>query len=249
MSLQWNVYDTKKEMGGAAAERAAQIIRDAVAKRGRARVIVATGNSQLDFIEALTSRTDVPWSSVDIFHMDEYVGMNDQHPASFRRWIRERVVDRVRPGSAHYMAGDAEDIDAECMRYTALLQAAPIDVAFVGIGENGHIAFNDPHVADFQDPATVKRVELDETCRRQQVGEGHFPDLNAVPREAVTLTCPALMNAENLVCCVPEARKAKAVQASLEGPVTEACPGSLIRTHPNAYLYFDRESAALVRRT
>jgi glucosamine-6-phosphate deaminase len=217
-----------------------------VAKRGRARVVVATGNSQIDFISALTGLPDVPWHAVGIFHMDEYVGMSDSHPASFRKWIRERVVDKVRPASAEYLIGDAQDIEGECSRYSALLLAAPVDLAFVGIGENGHIAFNDPHVADFNDPKTVKVVELDEACRRQQVGEGHFPSIEEMPKEALTMTCPALMRAEHLVCSVPDARKARAVANAIEGPLSESCPASLLRTHPDARVYLDRESASLL---
>jgi glucosamine-6-phosphate deaminase len=146
----------------------------------------------------------------------------------------------------HYLTGDAADIDAECRRYGALIDAEPVDVGFIGIGENGHIAFNDPPVADFQDPATVKTVELDEACRRQQVGEGHFPSLAEAPREALSVTCPAIMRFQRLVCIVPEARKAAAVRCSLEGPVSEACPGSILRTHPRASLYLDSASAALL---
>jgi glucosamine-6-phosphate deaminase len=156
------------------------------------------------------------------------------------------VVDKVRPRSAEYLRGDASDVQAECSRYSSLLLAAPVDVAFVGIGENGHIAFNDPHVADFNDPETVKIVELDEACRRQQVGEGHFPSVEDVPAEALTMTCPALMRAAHLVCSVPDARKAKAVADAVRGPLTERCPASLLRKHPDARLYLDKESASLL---
>jgi glucosamine-6-phosphate deaminase len=209
-------------------------------------VIVATGNSQIAFIDALTTMSDVPWSNTVIFHMDEYVGMSADHPASFRKWIRERVVERVHPAAAHYLHGDAPDAEAECQRYTALLNEAPVDLAFVGIGENGHIAFNDPHVAKFDDPLTVRRVTLDDACRRQQAGEGHFPSFDDVPREALTLTCPALLRAAHLVCSVPDSRKAGAVAAAVNGPLTEQCPASILRTHDDARLYLDRESAALL---
>ena len=248
MGFSWQVFESRQQLGQAAAERAASIIRAAVAERGRARVIVATGNSQLAFIDALTAMPDIPWSQTEIFHMDEYAGMPDTHPASFRKWIRERVVDRVKPAAAHYIEGDAADLKGECERYAGLLNAGPIDVAFVGIGENGHIAFNDPHVANFQDPLTIKVVDLDEACRRQQVGEGHFPSMDDVPREALTLTCPALLRAAHLVCCVPDARKANAVKCSVEGPISEACPGSSLRTHLDATLFLDRQSASLLTR-
>jgi glucosamine-6-phosphate deaminase len=246
-SMKVQVFASKHDLGEAAAEQAAAFIRAAVQSRGEARIIVATGNSQLEFIDALVRVPDVPWNAVHVFHMDEYFGMSEDHPASFRRWIRERVVDRVHPKTAAYLDGSAPDAEAECLRYAQLIMEGPIDLAFVGIGENGHIAFNDPPVADFFDPNVVKPVTLDEACRRQQVGEGHFPSVSETPREALTLTCPALMRAEHLVCCVPDARKAKAVQAALEGPVTTACPASLLRTHPSVYLYLDQDSASLLK--
>jgi glucosamine-6-phosphate deaminase len=246
MGLTVQVYSSRAQLGAAAAERAASVMREAVASSGRVRIIVATGNSQLDFIDALTRIPGLPWHAAEIFHMDEYAGMSSDHPASFRRWIRERVTERVRPASADYLDGQAADLQSECGRYADLLDKAPIDLAFVGIGENGHIAFNDPHVARFDDPQILKVVDLDEACRRQQVGEGHFTAIADVPREALTLTCPALLRAEHLVCCVPEARKAEAVRASLEGPLTEVCPGSALRTHSDAHLYLDRDSARLL---
>lgn len=238
------VFGSKGDLGDAAAERAATIIREAVRTRGEARIIVATGNSQLEFSDALVRRQDVPWARVVVFHMDEYASMSEDHPASFRRWVRERIVERTRPAAAHYILGDAPDLEAECDRYAELLLEAPIDCAFVGIGENGHIAFNDPHEADFFDPKVVKVVTLDDACRRQQVGEGHFPSLEETPERALTLTCPALMRAVHVVCCVPDARKATAVRAAVEGPVSTSCPASLLRTHPNAELYLDGASAA-----
>ena len=248
MAFSWQVFDSRQQLGEAAAKRAASLIQSAVAERGRARVIVATGNSQLAFIDALTSMPGIPWGAVEIFHMDEYAGMSDTHPASFRKWIRERVVDKVNPAAAHYIHGDVPDLKAECERYSQLLSSAPVDLAFVGIGENGHIAFNDPHVANFKDPLTMKVVDLDEACRKQQVGEGHFASVDEVPREALTLTCPALMRAEHLVCSVPDARKANAVKRSVEGPISEACPGSLLRTHSDAVLFLDKQSASLLAR-
>ena len=248
MAFSWQVFDSRQQLGEAAAQRASSLIQSAVAERGRARVIVATGNSQLAFIDALTSMPGIPWDAVEIFHMDEYAGMSDTHPASFRKWIRERVVDKVNPAAAHYIHGDVPDLKAECERYSQLLNSAPVDLAFVGIGENGHIAFNDPHVANFKDPLTMKVVDLDEACRKQQVGEGHFASVDEVPREALTLTCPALMRAEHLVCSVPDARKANAVKRSIEGPISESCPGSLLRKHPDAVLFLDKQSASLLPR-
>jgi len=240
------VFPARDALGAGAAEMAAAITRHAADQRGRARIIVATGNSQLDLIGALTNLPGVPWNSVEVFHMDEYVGLPENHPASFRLWIRTRVADKVHPKAVHYIAGDAPDLDAEIERYTRLLTEAPVDLAFVGFGENGHIAFNDPHVADFQDPAMLKRVTLDDPCRRQQAGEGHFPTPADVPRDAVTITCPGLFRAEAWVCCVPERRKAEAVRNALEGPIATACPASIVRTHPNATVYLDPQSSSLL---
>lgn len=240
------IFSTRRELGKASAEHAAEIIRDAIRRKGKARIVVATGNSQLDMITALPEVPDIDWKSVEVFHMDEYAGMLATHPASFRLWIKNRVEDKLHPGKVHYIQGDAPDPDAELQRYTQLMLAEPIDLAFVGFGENGHIAFNDPHVADFNDPKTLKRVMLDDACRRQQAGEGHFPTFDDVPTEAFTVTCPGLFRAEAWVCVVPERRKAEAVRNALEGPISEACPSSIVRTHPNATVYLDAESAALL---
>ncbi len=240
------VYASVAAMGEAAAAEAAEIIRAAIARKGRARIVVATGNSQLALIGALVGRKDVDWKSVEVFHMDEYAGISADHPSSFRHWIRTRVEEKVHPAKVHYLEGDASDIDGEMARYAELLTAAPIDVAFVGFGENGHIAFNDPPVADFDDPAIVKRVTLDEGCRRQQAGEGHFSGIDAVPREALTITCPGLFRAEAWVCAVPDARKAEAVRGALEGPISTVCPASLVRRHRRASVYLDAESAGLL---
>jgi glucosamine-6-phosphate deaminase len=232
-------------LGEAAAGRAAQLMKSAIEERGRARVIVATGNSQIPLVEALVKQ-DVDWKRAEIFHMDEYAGMPPDHPASFRRWIKTRVEEKVHPGKMNYLAGDAPDLEAEMNRYSQLLMEAPIDLAFVGFGENGHIAFNDPHVADFNDPAVVKRITLDEACRRQQAGEGHFKDVQSVPRDAVTVTCTGLFRANAWICCVPEARKAQAVRNALEGPISVSCPASIVRRHPNAHVYLDQESSSLL---
>jgi len=239
------VFEDKRAMGAAAATAAGEIIRHAIDQRDQARVIVGTGNSQDEVIEELT-RQDIDWSRVEVFHMDEYVGMADTHPASFRRWLRDHLVNIVHPAATHYMEGDAEDLDAECRRYGELLASAPVDICFAGFGENGHIAFNDPHVADFNDPLAVKRVAMDERCRLQQVGEGHFPTLETSPSEAITLTCPTLLNVEHFICCVPDQRKAEAVHNALGGPLTTDCPASAAVTHPRASIYLDSNSASLL---
>ena len=226
-----------------AADAAAEILRRAVAARGVAHAMFATGNSQLGFVDALVRHTpDVPWSDVVVFHMDEYIGLGPDHPAGFRRWIRQRIVDPTSPRAAHYLDGLAEP-SAECARYTGLLRRHPLDLCCLGIGENGHLAFNDPPVADFDDPAAVKVVELDEACRRQQVNEGHFATLADVPARAMTVTVPALLAAARVLAIVPEARKAEPVRRALTGPVTTACPASVLRTRPQVTLYLDAGSA------
>lgn len=244
--LDVRIFADARTLGVAAAADAAGVISDAIAQRGLARVMVATGNSQLEVIKALVEHHEVEWGKVQGFHMDEYVGIPAHHPASFRLWIRTRFAEKVRPREMHYIEGDRPDPDAVARRYASLLAHGPMDIAFVGIGENGHIAFNDPPVADFNDPLLVKRVTLDETCRAQQVGEGHFPTVNDVPREAVTVSCRGLLEAKHWVCCVPERRKARAVRDSLEGPISTACPGSVARRHPHAILYLDKESSSLL---
>jgi glucosamine-6-phosphate deaminase len=240
------ICESRRSLGAAAAERAANLIRRTIAERGQARIMVATGNSQLDLIEALTAAQDINWKRVDVFHMDEYVGIHADNPSSFRYWIRTRVEQKVHPARVNYIAADASDLDAEIERYSRLIYVAPIDVAFVGFGENGHIAFNDPHVADVNDPVLLKRVTLDEACRRQQAGEGHFKDVDSVPQSAVTVTCPGLFGASAWICSVPELRKAEAVRNALEGPISEACPASIVRRHPNAHVYLDKDSASLL---
>jgi glucosamine-6-phosphate deaminase len=247
-NLQVRVYPSRREASQAAAAAAAMILRGAIANGGRARIVVSTGNSQLDFIQALVDEPEIRWPAVEGFHLDEYAGMPMTHPASFRLWLKTKLAGRVPLAAMHYLAGDAPDLAAECRRYAALLAEAPVDVGFIGIGENGHIAFNDPAVADFADPLPVKIATLDAACRRQQVGEGHFPGLADVPEQALTLTCPTIMGMTHLVCCVPDQRKAEAVRNTLEGPISTACPASILRTHPRAQLFLDADSASLLGR-
>jgi len=241
------VFDTKQELGRAAAERAKAAIGEAIARSGEARVIAATGASQFEFLDALTATPGIDWERVEMFHLDEYVGLPDTHPASFRRYLRERIVQRVHPRAFHYLAGDAEDPAAECRRVGALLTRAPIDVAFVGIGENGHLAFNDPP-ADFETEEPYLVVDLDEACRRQQLGEGWFPGLADVPRRAISMSIRQILKAREILCIVPDARKARAVRDCLEGEVSPIHPSSILQTHPATTVYLDRDSAALLRR-
>jgi glucosamine-6-phosphate deaminase len=239
------VHGDADVLARAAAQAAATAMRDAAAQNGVAHAMFATGNSQLRFVDALVALDGVPWSDVVVFHMDEYVGVGPDHPAGFQRWIRERITDRVQPLRAHYIDGLA-DPQVESARYAELLRNHPLDLCCLGIGENGHLAFNDPPVADFDDPLDVKVVELDAACRSQQVHEGHFPDVDAVPTHAMTVTIPALLRARYVLAVVPEARKAEPVRAALTGPVSTACPASILRTRDNVVLHLDRQSAALL---
>ncbi len=240
------VYRTQAEMAAEAAVMAAGALREALASRGEGRAILASATSQIQFLDALGRQPDLDWSHVTLFHMDEYLGITDAHPASFRRFLRERVELRFRPKVFHYLAGDAPEPLREIARYRDLLAAAPVDLCCLGIGENGHVAFNDPPVADFNDPHPVKLVQLDEACRRQQVGEGCFPTLESVPQYAYTLTIPALCSAAKLICIVPEKRKAEAVRAAVQGPITTACPASILRRKPHCTLMLDADSASLL---
>jgi glucosamine-6-phosphate deaminase len=245
-SLAVGVYETKEILGREAAAEAATHIRNAIHERGKARLVLAAANSQLEMLENLVATKGIDWSVVEVFHLDEYVGLPLTHSASFGGFVKKQFVDRVHPGRVNYFHGEAADTVAECERYAALLLKEPIDVTFLGIGENGHIAFNDPHEADFNDPRTVRTVTLDERCRLQQVGEGHFPNLESVPKGGYTLTCPMAIKAAHLICCVPGTHKAEAVRNSLEGPISTACPGSILRTCQNAKLFLDVHSASLL---
>lgn len=241
------VFPSPAELARAAAGQAAAALVRAVAERGVAHAMFATGNSQLAFVEQLVGHEGVPWGDVVLFHMDEYVGVGPDHPAGFARWIRRRLVAPTRPRAAHLFDGLA-DPDTECARYARLLEAHPLDLCCLGIGENGHLAFNDPGVARFDDPLDVKVVELDEPCRRQQVGEGHFPTVDDVPARATTVTVPALLRAAAVVAVVPEARKAEPVRRALEGPISPDCPASALRHAAQATLYLDADSSALLAR-
>jgi len=207
---------------------------------------MASANSQIQFLEALVGLGGVDWSRITLFHMDEYLGIDADHRASFRRFMRERVERLVKPRAFQYIAGDCLEPLAECERYTRLLSAQPIDLCCLGIGENGHIAFNDPPVANFNDPHKMKLVRLDQECRRQQVGEGHFPSLDAVPQYAFSLTIPLLCSARRMLCIVPEQRKARAVKSALAGPISTTCPASILRRQGQGTLFLDAESASLL---
>jgi glucosamine-6-phosphate deaminase len=243
--MQIKVQDAEG-MAKGAAEIAARILKEAIAQKGRAAFIAATGMSQVGFLKALVATPGIAWDKTTMFHLDEYIGFAPDHPASFRRYLRERLTTRAPIGTVHFIAGDAPDLKQELSRLNGLLAATPIDAAFVGIGENGHLAFNDPP-ADFQTETPYIVVKLDEGCRRQQMGEGWFGSLDEVPREAISMTVRQIMKSAHIICTVPEQRKAQAVKACLEGEVSPQFPASILRTHPSCYLFLDRESASLLK--
>lgn len=239
-----NVSDTTALMGAAAAEAGANSIREAIRARGAATIIVATGASQFTMFERLV-QLDIDWTKVTAFHLDEYVGIGESHPASFRRYLRERFADRLPVPLADfaYVNGDADDPQAECARLSALISAHTVDVAFVGIGENGHLAFNDPP-ADFETTVPYIVVELDEACRRQQMGEGWFASIDRVPERAISMSCHEILRSRRIVCTVPDARKADAVACAVDGPVSPECPASILQRHADCTLYLDRDAAS-----
>jgi glucosamine-6-phosphate deaminase len=233
-----------RDLGRAAAADAAARIRQAVEARGEARIVVATGASQFEVLAALAASPGIPWPQVVGFHLDEYIGLPMSHPASFRRYLKERLVDRVPLRAFHYIDGQA-DPAAECRRVGSLIAEGPIDVALVGIGENGHLAFNDPP-ADFRTEEPYIIVELDEACRRQQLGEGWFSVLGEVPQGAISMSIRQIMRCRAIVCSVPDLRKAAAVRAALSGPVTPLAPASILQEHPAAAVYLDPPAASLL---
>jgi glucosamine-6-phosphate deaminase len=233
-------------MAKAAAETAARILREAVQRQGRAAFVAATGASQLSFLSYLVAAPGIAWERTTMFHLDEYIGMSADHPASFRRYLKERLTSKAPIGSVHFIAGDAPDLSAEIDRLNRAIAAMRIDVAFVGIGENGHLAFNDPP-ADFSAEVPYMIVKLDDACRRQQFGEGWFKTLDDVPQDAVSMTVRQIMKSAHIVCTVPEKRKAQAVKACLEGEIGPMLPASILRTHPSCTLFLDKDSASLVK--
>jgi glucosamine-6-phosphate deaminase len=240
------IGSTKEATSACAAAEAAEALREAIRERGEARLILATGASQFSLLEALVAAPDVDWSRVTMFHLDEYIGMALDHPASFRRYLWERFVMCVPPLAAtRFIEGDAPDVEAECDRVGALITEAPIDVACIGIGENGHIAFNDPP-ADFDTERPFIIVDLDEKCRRQQLGEGWFRTLDDVPTRAVSMSIRQILASRRIVCTVPDERKAVAVRDTLEGGITNLVPASILRTHPACTLYLDDPAASLL---
>ena len=242
--MEVKIFDDKVAMGKAAAAAGAAFIRDAIAKRGEATIVVATAPSQNNMYDALV-KEDVKWSKVRIFHLDEYIGLKDDHPASFRFNLHKTFLDRLpeKPMEFHPVPGDAADVDAAIAELCKCIGQYKLDVAFIGIGENGHIAFNTPP-ADFNSPNAYNQVTLDEVCRHQQYGEGWFPTMDAVPRIAISMSVPQIFSARAIINTVPDDRKADAVKAAVEGPVTPMCPASILQTHPNCTLFLDKPAAS-----
>ncbi|WP_414545843.1 glucosamine-6-phosphate deaminase [Nostoc sp. CCY0012] len=240
------IYNSEAEMALAVAEITQQYLQQLLQEQDTAAVLLATGNSQLKFLDALISLGGVDWSRITLFHLDEYLGVTADHPASFRRYMRERVEKRIFPHKFHYIEGDALQPITECDRYTKLLQAQPIDLCCLGVGENGHLAFNDPAVANFQDPYNVKLVKLDVTNRQQQVNTGHFPNIDSVPQYAFTVTLPLICAAKKIICLAPEKRKSQTVKQMLQESITTNCPASVLRKQSQATLFLDINSASLL---
>lgn len=239
------VFSDKYSLGKAAAAQAATTIRESIRERGACRMTAATGASQFEFLDELTKAPDIDWKRVELFHLDEYLGMPATHPASFIKYLVERLINQVAITRYHLLDGEG-DPRKVIAATTAEIRTAPIDVAFVGVGENGHLAFNDPP-ADFETEEAYITVELDDACRRQQFGEGWFKSLEDVPHRAISMTVRQILKARQIVCVVPDARKAQAVARCFQGEISPLAPASILRTHPNALIYLDKDSAALLR--
>jgi len=243
--LNLTVSPDKYCLARAAAEQAATTIRHSISVRGCTRIVVATGASQFEFLEQLTRAPDIDWKNVEMFHLDEYLNMPPTHPASFRKYLRERLIDKAGITGVHLLDGE-RDPGEVISEMTAEIRKAPVDVAFVGIGENGHLAFNNPP-ADFDTDEAYIVVELDESCRRQQLGEGWFQSLEEVPRRALSMTVGQVLKAKQIIAVVPDARKAQAVGKCFCGEISPMTPASILRTHPNTFVYLDKDSAALLK--
>jgi glucosamine-6-phosphate deaminase len=241
--VQLNVFNTKVAAGKAAAEIGAKAIMDAISATGQANVVIATGASQFEMLEFLVAHEGIDWSKVTAFHLDEYIGISDGHPASFRRYLRERFTSKLLTlGAFHFLNGDAVPLESEILRVSQILDKHEIDVTFAGIGENGHLAFNDPP-ADFETVDAYRLVNLDDRCRQQQFGEGWFGSFDEVPKQAISMTVQRIMSSSKLVLTVLDDRKSEAVKEVLEGPVTNLCPASIVQQHPDCHLFIDIPAA------
>jgi glucosamine-6-phosphate deaminase len=248
-SLRVEVLPDRVAMGAAAAEHVASRLRELLAQSpdARARILFAGAASQVEFLDSLAVAPGIDWARVDAFGVDEYVGLPAGDPGSVSEWLERHIYTRVHPGRVAKLDPSATDPDAECSRYAALLADGGLDIAAVGIGENGHVAYNEPHVADFEDPLAVKIIDVDEMSRRQQASEGAFPEPDAVPRRAMTVTMSTILGARAISAVVPGPTKAAAIAATLDGPIETACPASALRRHPDAVLFTDPPAMALAR--
>jgi glucosamine-6-phosphate deaminase len=237
------ISETKQILGKKAAQMGAKLIRKAILNKGKANIIVATGASQFDMFNELV-KEDIDWSVVTAFHLDEYIGISELHPASFRKYLKERFVDIVSPKEFNYVNGNTDPYE-ECIRLGKLISKHPIDVAFVGIGENSHLAFNDPP-ADFKTKDAYLVVTLNEACRRQQMGEGWFPEINDVPEKAISMSINQIMKSKAIICTVPDLRKAEAVKKTVEGSISPLIPASIMRKHEAVWLFLDKDSASML---
>jgi glucosamine-6-phosphate deaminase len=242
--MKFKIFDDRNSLGKAAADQAASGIRRAIDDHGNARIVAATAASQKEFLESLTSAPGIDWNKVEAFHLDEYIGLPISHPGSFRRMLMEQLINKTGIKKYHLLDGDG-DAAAVVQRESAALASAPIDIAFLGIGENGHLAFNDPP-ADFETEEPYLIVELDDVCRQQQVGEAWFSDISQVPKQAISMSVRQIMKIKELIAVVPGLRKASAIAACFNGVVTPMAPASILRNHPNANVYLDKDSAALL---
>lgn len=244
--MQELIFETKQQLGKAAAKAAADYIKKAIETKDSANIILATGASQFETLAELVNAEGIDWSNVTMFHLDEYIGLGPDHPASFRKYLQERFVTKVGSLKAvHFVNGDAADPQAECDRLNKIIADHPIDLALVGIGENGHLAFNDPP-ADFDTDQPYIIVNLDERCRNQQLGEGWFEKLNDVPTRAISMSIRQIIKSSCIIASVPDRRKARAVKDALEGPVTNTCPASILQNHPDCKIFLDNESASML---
>lgn len=240
-----SIFPSKESLGSEAANFFSSVVNAELESKDEISVILATGNSQLDFVSALVKRSDIDWSRIIVLHMDEYLGMTESHSASFRRWMKEKLISKVKPKAFHGINGEHEPVEEEINRYSRIIEELEPSICVMGIGENGHLAFNDPP-ADFETTQTIKVVDLDRECRLQQVGEGHFSSIEEAPNQALSLTIHALLKPKTVLVLTPESRKAKAVAEALSGEIREECPASILTSQSQAHLFLDEDSASLI---
>ena len=243
--MRYSIFETKNKLALTAAKNAAKILKQTIHSKGHATFIMATGKSQLEFIKNFTNESSFDWSKTTMFHLDEYIRLPATHPASFRKYLKERFIDKVHPGIVHLIKGDTNKPEEECQRLNKIIADEEIDAAFVGIGENGHLAFNDPP-ADFETNEPFIIVDLDDACRQQQYKEGWFSDLSDVPKQAISISIRQIIKSKHIICVVPGKRKAQAVKHCLEKEISVMHPASILRKHANAFIYLDKSSASLL---